>query len=131
MKFHPALQDITSRCERDSSAHPILYHNVSACRADVENYKTETQRESVANFPAQGPSGRMSALGQKPTTTAAALTSAKGPVSDMRKAAASATAGRSRFPPAPQGEPCGQEARCWRGFLPGPSLASSHALKGG
>jgi len=63
MKFHPGLQDITSRCERDSSAHPILYHNVSACRADMENFKTDTQRESVANFPAQGPSGRMSALG--------------------------------------------------------------------
>jgi len=70
MKFHPGLQDITSRCERDSSAHPILYHNVSACRADMENFKTDTQRESVANFPAQGPSGRMSALGHLQTFSA-------------------------------------------------------------
>jgi hypothetical protein len=48
--------------------HPILYRNVSACRADMENFKTDTQRESVANFPAQGPSGRMSVVGHLQTS---------------------------------------------------------------
>ena len=43
----------------------------------------------------------------------------------------SATAPRLQFVAAPRAGPCGREARCWRGFRPGPSPANSRASTGG